>query len=69
MDKIRVELGKDSYDIHIGYGLWREMSSFIMGRGYSRKTMIVTDEVSHELNPDRSANFEHEPKVPHNELT
>ena len=44
MENIRVELGQDSYDIHIGYGLWREMSSFIMGRGYSRKTMIVTDE-------------------------
>ncbi|MBR2216319.1 MAG: 3-dehydroquinate synthase [Selenomonadaceae bacterium] len=44
MDKIRVELGKDSYDIHLGYGLWRELSSFIMGRGYSRKTLVVTDE-------------------------
>lgn len=41
--RVRVELGKDSYDIVIGRGLKEEITSFVKGKGYSRKALVVTD--------------------------
>ncbi|MBR6266808.1 MAG: 3-dehydroquinate synthase [Selenomonadaceae bacterium] len=43
MRKVRVELGKDSYDIIIGFGLNAEMEAFIRHEGFSSKAVIVSD--------------------------
>lgn len=41
--RVRVELGKDSYDIVIGQGLEEEIITFVRAQGYSRKALVVTD--------------------------
>ena len=43
MRKVRVELGRDSYDIFIGFGLDRELCSFVAHAGFSGKALIVSD--------------------------
>ncbi len=43
MRKVRVELGKDSYDISIGFGIMEELESFIREAGFSKKALIVSD--------------------------
>lgn len=43
MKKVRVELGRDSYDIFIGSGLADETKAFLRARDYSPKTIVVTD--------------------------
>ncbi len=43
MRKVRVALGEESYDILIGYGLEKELQSFVQGAGFSQQAMLVTD--------------------------
>lgn len=43
MRKVRVALGEESYDILIGYGLEKELQSFVQGAGFSKQAMLVTD--------------------------
>jgi len=43
MRKVRVELGRDSYDIFIGVGLAGELEAFVKSAGFSRKALIVSD--------------------------
>ena len=40
---VRVELGKDSYDIVIGRGLGTALSDFVRLKKYSKKALVVTD--------------------------
>ena len=40
---VRVELGKDSYDIVIGRGLGTALSDFVRSKKYSKKALVVTD--------------------------
>ncbi|MDY6267808.1 MAG: 3-dehydroquinate synthase [Selenomonadaceae bacterium] len=40
---VRVELGKDSYDIVIGRGLGAELAAFVRTKKYSKKALVVTD--------------------------
>ena len=44
MEKIKVELGKDSYDIFIGEKLFDDVAKFITESNFSKKVLIVTDE-------------------------
>ncbi|WP_301893515.1 3-dehydroquinate synthase [Mitsuokella multacida] len=43
MRKVRVALGEESYDILIGYGLEKELQSFVQESGFSKQAMLVTD--------------------------
>lgn len=43
MRKVRVALGKESYDIMIGHGLEEELQAFVRQAGFSRQAMLVTD--------------------------
>ena len=43
MRKVKVDLGENSYDITIGYGLDEELVQFVRQAGFSAKAMIVTD--------------------------
>lgn len=43
MRKVRVELGKESYDIYIGHGLQQELVDFVKNAGFSKQAMLVTD--------------------------
>lgn len=43
MRKIKVELGKNSYDIIIGNELKNELKQFIINANFSKKAMLVTD--------------------------
>lgn len=43
MRKVKVDLGKKSYDIVIGYGLDEELVHFVEQAGFSRQALIVTD--------------------------
>ncbi|MCR5757663.1 MAG: 3-dehydroquinate synthase [Selenomonas sp.] len=43
MRKVRVDLGKNSYDIVIGYDIRQEIVDFVQGAGYSRQALLVTD--------------------------
>ncbi len=43
MKKVRVELGPNSYDIAIGYGILRELEDFVRESGFSKKALIITD--------------------------
>ena len=43
MRKVKVELGKNSYDIYIGNGLEEELVKFVKNAGFSKKAMLVTD--------------------------
>lgn len=43
MRKVRVELGKESYDIYINHGLQQELVDFVKGAGFSKQAMLVTD--------------------------
>ena len=43
MRKVRVELGKESYDIYISHGLQQELVDFVKGAGFSKQAMLVTD--------------------------
>lgn len=43
MRKVRVALGEESYDILIGYGLEKELQSFVQGAGFSQQAMLATD--------------------------
>ena len=43
MRKVKVELGKKSYDIVIGHDLGEEFVRFVKQAGFSRKALIVTD--------------------------
>lgn len=43
MRKVRVELGRNSYDINIGFGLIEELESFVRNGGFSKKAIIVSD--------------------------
>ena len=40
---VRVELGKDSYDIVIGRRLGTALSDFVRSKKYSKKALVVTD--------------------------
>ena len=40
---VRVELGKDSYDIIIGRGLGAALADFVRSKKYSKKALVVTD--------------------------
>lgn len=44
MEKIKVELGENSYDIFIGENLFEEVAKFIDASNFSKKVLIVTDE-------------------------
>ena len=41
--KVRVELGPDSYDIWIGFGLDEALGQFAAAAGFSGKAMVVSD--------------------------
>ena len=41
--KVRVELGKDSYEIIIGRNLQGELQEFVKGAGFSKKALLLTD--------------------------
>ena len=43
MEKLRVELGTNSYDIHIGPGLLAQTGQILKETGFSDKLVIVTD--------------------------
>ncbi len=43
MKKVRVELGPNSYDITIGYGILQELEDFVRESGFSKKALIITD--------------------------
>ncbi len=43
MREVHVALGKESYDIRIGYDLSRELVNFVRASGFSRQAMLVTD--------------------------
>ena len=43
MRKVKVDLGKKSYDIVIGYDLDEELVHFVQQAGFSRQALIVTD--------------------------
>ena len=43
MRMVRVDLGADSYDIIIGYGLEQELKDFAGQAGFSGKALVVTD--------------------------
>ena len=43
MRRVRVELGRNSYDIVMGFGLIDELVSFVRNGGFSRKAIIVSD--------------------------
>jgi len=43
MRTVRVNLGQRSYNIHIGEGLLGRIGSFLKGRGYSNKVLLVSN--------------------------
>jgi 3-dehydroquinate synthetase len=43
MIKLRVELGRNSYEIRIGSGLLSRIGGWLKERGYSGKVIIITD--------------------------
>lgn len=43
MRKVSVDLGDQSYDISIGHGMGEELASFVKGRGYSKKSLVISD--------------------------
>ncbi len=44
MEKIKVELGENSYEIFIGENLFDDAAKFINSPNFSKKVMVVTDE-------------------------
>ncbi len=44
MEKIKVELGENSYDIFIGENLFEDAAKFAVSSNFSKKILIVTDE-------------------------
>ena len=44
MEKIKVELGENSYEIFIGENLFEEVAKFATSPNFSKKILIVTDE-------------------------
>jgi 3-dehydroquinate synthase len=49
MIKVKVQLGKNSYDICIGYGLLPRVGLWLKQRNYSGKAVIITDTTVREL--------------------
>ena len=43
MRRIPVELGEKSYEIVMGHGLQEEIRTFLQSRGYSRRSLVVSD--------------------------
>ena len=43
MQKVRVELGRNSYEIHIGAGLLMQAGALLKAMGFSDRLVIVTD--------------------------
>ncbi len=42
--KVRVDLGRNSYDIVIGRKLQKELTEFVSQEGFSKKGLVLTDE-------------------------
>ena len=49
MKKIRVNLGKDSYEIHVGSGLFLSLGQELKRMGFGGKLVIITNPVIHNL--------------------
>lgn len=60
MEKVKVELGANSYEIFIGENLFEEMAKFVKASNFSGKILLVTDENIFKLYGEKISQYNFE---------